>query len=223
MKRGPHSSKEDHPVPGSLVDWLEGRLSGAISGRVTRHMKSCDTCRIEADAWKSLLDDIKSERDDAPPAPLVDWALSLPGTLGKRESRPTLLRLVADSWAGFLDGLSQALTPGFPVAQLRSSGDIPQRLGRRRLLFSAGGFDLDLEVDYVSHEDPRRIHGQILPAGGPRQIWTDARVELVSGHRVAARARVDRRGEFRLPRIPAGRYRILVTGPAESASLAVEV
>lgn len=221
MKRGPHSSTEDHPIPGVLLDWLDGRLQGAAAGHVTRHVRSCAACRSEVEQWSSLLGDFKREREEAPPEALVHWAESLPGALGKRASRPTLLRLVADSWAGFLEGLAQAATPGF-APQVRSS-DIPQRLGRRRLLFSAGGFDLDLEIDYVSHEDPRRIHGQILPADGPRQMWADARIELKTGRRVLARARVDRRGEFKIPRIPAGRYRIQVIGPAESASLAVEV
>ncbi len=221
MKRGPHSSTEDHPVPGTLLDWLEGRLKGVDSGRITRHVNSCAACGARADEWRLLLGDLKREREEAPPPALVSWALALPRTLGKSSGRPTLLRLVADSWAGFLDGLTQAASPGL-AAQLRST-DIPRRLGRRRLLFSAGGFDLDLEVDYMSPEDPRRIHGQILPAEGPRRLWSEARVELHAGNRVAARAGVDRRGEFRLRKIPAGRYRILVTGPAESASLPVEV
>jgi hypothetical protein len=117
------------------------------------------------------------------------------------------LRLVADSWALVSEGLT-------PAPALRSGDVRATSLGRRRLLVSARPFELDLEVDYSGHTDPRRLHGQILPLAGPRADWQGSEVLLTAAGRTVSRARIDRRGEFRLARVQPGRYRLEIRPPA---------
>lgn len=146
---------------------------------------------------------------------------------GLRGVRTGLMRLVADSWA-----LSARVSPtplprtGLANSQggLRSgaadgAGPSTPLAGRRRLLLSAAPFDLDLQVDYRGASEARRVHGQILPIVGSRRAWQGSEVRLISGRRTVTRVRVDRRGEFALPRVLPGVYRIAVSaGPAKRAA-----
>lgn len=228
-----------HPEPSQLVDHVEGHLAPAVARSVRSHLRTCAPCAATAKAFTQLVRALEAERTERPPHALSDWARALPesvprsrtapGAMSARAPRDTgmavalrrgvagALRLVADSWnlvAGSLGAGSLA-----PVPALRSADARATSLGRRRLLFAAQGFDLDLEVDYVGQADPRRLHGQLLPVEGSRAEWQGSEIHLTRAGRSISHARVDRRGEFRLPRVQPGRYRLeirrsLATRPA---------
>lgn len=220
----PDESGATHPEPSRLVDLVEERLSSTVARSVRSHLGTCEPCAATVAAFAHLVQTLHAERADRPPAALSDWARALPDTvsLGRRAVRPGAirpggvgatirrglaaagagaLRLVADSWALVSEGLT-------PAPALRSGDARATSLGRRRLLFSARPFDLDLEVDYSGQTDPRRLHGQILPLEGPRADWQGSEVLLTAAGRTVSRARIDRRGEFRLFRVQPGRYRL---------------
>ncbi|TPW13500.1 MAG: hypothetical protein FD129_1265, partial [bacterium] len=144
--RGPHFQK-GHVTEASLLDHVERRLDDE-SHR-----------------------DIQAESRDAPPAHLLAWARNIPDLVAPR-TRPGWLKLVADTWAELAGAASASIVSLQPAPGLRGV-DIPRRAGRRRLLFAAGRFDLDMEIGYPGAEDPRRIHGQVLPVGQPRRLWAD--------------------------------------------------
>jgi hypothetical protein len=225
MIRGPHSPAATCPGSDRLLDLVEGRLEPALRRSLTAHARGCGRCGEEIAAWKTLLGALRAEALDAPPAHLSDWARRLPATLAPTPPRRrSLLRLVADSWGDLKAAVGSAFSaPLVPAVAVRSGGILPRRLGRRRLLFATGTFDLDIQIDYSGETDPRRVRGQILPAEGPRRLWLGSEVRLATPRRAVARARIDRRGEFVMPRVQPGRYRIEVQGPTRCASVAVEV
>lgn len=225
MKRGPHSPAAIHPDSSRLLDLVEGRLSPARQKSLFEHARGCGRCGEEIAAWESLIGTLRAEALDAPPGHLSEWARRLPGMLAPESPRRrSLLRLVADSW-GELKAAVGSISPKAPLPAMavRSGGGMLHRLGRRRLLFSTESFDLDLQIDYSGEADPRRLRGQILPVEGPRRLWLGSEVRLDTPRRAVTRARVDRRGEFLMPRVQPGRYRIEIQGPARCTSVTLEV
>lgn len=219
MKRGPHSPATGHPDLGVLLEFVEEQLPSEESRRISGHLHACPDCRAEATRWARLLGLLAAERADAPAPALSEWARRIPRTLAPGR-RTSLLRLVADSWAGFVEGVTAALRP--PVAALRSA-TASRQIGRRRLLFSEPAFDLDLEIGYVSADDSRQVHGQLLPHGEPRATWAGTEVILRSGAKSAGRVRLDRRGEFRLKAVVPGRYRLAVNGHRKALTPPFEI
>jgi hypothetical protein len=224
MKRGPHSAPGTHPGAGTLLDWLEGRLDVSQRHDVSSHLDRCSPCRSEADAWRSVLDGMRQESRDPVPAFLHNWAAALASRdAGAFPRRAALLDIITDSWGALREAASGLISSPSLLPALRSENGSAPRLGRRRILFSSSAFDLDLEIDYSGEQDPRRIHGQLLPVDGGRGPWFDAEIRLVGGRHPAERTRLDRRGEFSLTRVRPGRYRIEVQGPVCCASPTIEV
>lgn len=220
MKRGPHSPDAGHPEAGSLLDFVDGRLAAGEGRRIAAHLRDCVRCRVEAESWLKLVGLMAAERADTPPRALGEWARRLPRQEAPSR-RPGLLRLLADSWAGLIEGLAAAAPPA-PAPALRSSS---QRLyvGRRRLLFAEESFDVDVEIRYVSADDAREVHGQVLPRTGPRAAWEGTEVVLRSGGRIGGRVRLDRRAEFRFVAIPSGRYRLEILSPRRAVTPPFEI
>ena len=217
--RGPHF-RSGHATDEALVDHLEHRLDEDVQREIQAHLSSCGVCRKEALALTRLMDGLRAEAIDAPPRHLTDWALTIPELVASR-TRPDWLKLVADTWAD-LAGAVISISSLQPATMLRGV-DIPNRAGRRRLLFAAGRFDLDMEIGYPGVNDPRRIHGQVLPVGQPRRLWAVCDVHLTRGRVVMAKARLDQRGEFVFPRVPSGRYHLMLAGPAPARTPSFEV
>jgi hypothetical protein len=223
MKRGPHSAPETHPESGVLLDWVEGRLVGPARHAAGAHLRSCAACRSEAAFLERMTVALAALTADQPPDDLRESAYRIPLSEDRVFSRDaSLLRLVADSW-GALRHAAHALTQlSAPLPALRSVNGSAPRLGRRRVLLTSGSCDVDLEIDYTGLTDPRRIHGQILPAGGTRRIWQNAEVRLVDGKK-SVKAHADRRGEFEMARVRPGTYCIEIEGPSCFASSPLEV
>jgi anti-sigma factor RsiW len=218
--RGPHF-RSGHATESALLDFVEGRLADDDRRALAGHLEGCPACRSAADAVGRLIAELGATRGAMPPAHLSHWAASIP-TLVAPKGRRAWLRLVADSWGEMNRALAGALQPLQPTPMLRGV-DIPHRAGRRRLLFAAGRFDLDLEIGYPGAADPRRLKGQILPTGDARALWTGTDVRLARGRTIVATARLDARGEFVLPKVAAGRYTLTLAGPAPARTPAFEV
>jgi hypothetical protein len=208
-------------VDASLLDFVERRLAPDVRRAIAGHLDDCPACRSEAAFFERLLADLGAVRDDRPPAHLAAWARSIPARMAPGR-RPGWLQLVADSWGELTRAVDAALQPLQPTPMLRGV-DIPHRAGRRRLLFAAGRFDLDVEIAYPGAADPRRIRGQLLPVEDPRQLWTGSDVRLLRGRTVVATARLDARGGFLLPKVAAGRYALSLAGPVPARTPAFEV
>ena len=223
MKRGPHSAPETHPESGVLLDWVEEKLTGPARRDVSAHLRSCAVCRSEAAFLERMTGTLLALSADQPPEDLREWAFRIPISGERVFSRDaSLLKLVTDSW-GVLRDAAHALTHlSAPLPALRSETGSAPRLGRRRVLLTSGSCDVDLEIDYIGVSDPRRIHGQILPAGGTRRIWQNSEIRLVGG-KAPVVARADRRGEFEMARVRPGTYRIEIEGPSCFASSPIEV
>lgn len=219
MKRGPHSSDAGHPGPETLIDFVEERLAAGPGRRIAEHLYGCARCRAEAESWARLIGLMAGERADAPPRALAEWARRLPRHEAPAR-RAGLLRLLADSWAGLVEGFAAAASPLAPA--LRSAS---QRLyvGRRRLLFAEESFDVDVEIRYVSADDAREVHGQVLPRSGPRSAWEGTEVVLRSGGRIGGHVRLDRRAEFRFVAIPPARYRLEILSPRRAVTPPFEI
>lgn len=218
--RGPHFQK-GHVTEASLLDHVERRLDDESHRDIQAHLSGCDVCGPQAAMLLRLVEDLRAESRDAPPAHLLAWARNIPDLVAPR-TRPGWLKLVADTWAELAGAASASIVSLQPAPGLRGV-DIPRRAGRRRLLFAAGRFDLDMEIGYPGAEDPRRIHGQVLPVGQPRRLWADSDVRLTRGRTLVAQTRLDQRGEFSFPRVPAGRYTLTLAGPAPARTPAFEV
>jgi hypothetical protein len=202
------------------VDHLELHLDDDARRDIQAHLSVCPSCQSQATSLARLVAGLRAEARDAPPPHLTAWALAIPELMAPRV-RPDWLKLVADTWAD-LAGAVTSISSLQPATMLRGV-DIPHRAGRRRLLFAADRFDLDMEIGYPGAEDPRRIHGQLLPVSLPRRLWTDCDVHLTRGSAVIARTRLDRRGEFVFPRVPRGCYHLMLAGPVPARTPSFEV
>ncbi|HEX7878626.1 MAG TPA: hypothetical protein VF720_04420, partial [Candidatus Eisenbacteria bacterium] len=203
------------------LDFVEQRLGVDDARAIDGHLVGCDSCRSAAGRVAQLLTHLAGMRTDRPPDHLSAWARSIPALVAPKR-RPGWLELVADSWGDLTQAIDSALETLQPTPMLRGV-DIPHRAGRRRLLFAAGRFDLDLEIAYPGLADPRRIRGQLLPVTDPRQLWTGSDVRLMRGRAVVATARLDARGAFVLPKVAAGRYALSLAGPVPARTPAFEV
>jgi len=219
MLRGPHF-RSGHATGAALVDHMEQRLPAEARRDIQDHLAECPDCRAQSGTLTRLVEELRAEAVDAPPPHLTAWALSIPQLVAPR-ARPTWLKLVADTWADLAEAATSI--PSLQPAPMLRGADIPNRAGRRRLLFAAGRFDLDMEIGYPGADDPRRIHGQLLPVGQPRHLWSDCDVQLTRGRAVVARTRLDRRGEFVFPRVPGGRYQLKLAGPLPARTPSFEV
>jgi predicted anti-sigma-YlaC factor YlaD len=117
------------PDPGLLQDHLEGLLPGDEAVRVTAHLRSCDSCRAEADAFRAVfasLEDLPLE--DVPPrleSRILDavlpsrrrrrwvrtagWAYA--GSLAACVAAGAAVS-AAPAWRGALEGLLDTLSRG---------------------------------------------------------------------------------------------------------------
>ena len=171
-----------------LADLAEGRLSAEESAGMSGHLSACVRCAGQVEQLGRLAALTRADAsEDAPPAALSSVLRMFRARTVKAAGPSLLRRLVAA-----LTFDSSSLQPAFGV---RSGQAAPAR----QLLFSAGGFDVDLRL--APGGDAWTVSGQVLgPCGGGEVEVSDAEGST------AARAALNQLCEFTLPPVAEGTY-----------------
>lgn len=174
-----------HPNTEELLDYVDGRLAGAVLERVRGHLEAgCAACAEEVGFWRRLRGVLAPEPLPAPSEAALRRAVALAAEL----PRP----------AGFVETLRAALTLDTRLqhaAAVRDAGPQPFRL-----VFTAGETAVDLLCEPA--EAGWSISGRVLRPPGPIR-------EVHLGEAVLA---PDPEGEFEHPACPPGSLEVVVVG-----------
>lgn len=193
--------RPSHIPFGRLVDWVEERLTAEERAQLQRHLAECHQCHQEAARLQHIFQVARSDVDMDPRPEVVDRALRIfplrPGPV----ATPLLQRIVA---VLRLDSVQRS-----PVMGVRSAAATP-----RRLLYSAGDYDLDMRLTPQENTEEWVITGQVLGSDNPTGHV------VLQGTSEATQAPLATPGEFMLPPVPAGDYTLVVHLP--DCAIAVE-
>jgi anti-sigma factor RsiW len=174
-----------------LLDLAENRLSANEAAALRARLAGDPAAQAELQTIMDLITLMRSDDSVDAPDYVINRALRLARRPAEPQAPALLERLVAmlrnDSW-------QQAATG------LRS-----QQAWPRALLFSAGDYELDLQI--VAHGELWQLRGQLL---GPEAVGT----VLLQGDQGSNSAELNDLGEFVLPPLPSGRYRLLLVQDA---------
>lgn len=183
--------RQEHVLDEVLQDYIEERLDSESSVRVQRHLAHCSRCRSEWEFWNRLKLRCQAAAADAVPEAIVQRALAIFDSVGRRPSLKERILAVL-----VFDSRSQ-----------------PTPAGARDLRDSA--FQLLYEtpvahVDLFCERDPSgwRLTGQVLCDEYPETAW---RVDLVQETQHKSLA-ADALGEFHFLNLPDGDYELHVQG-----------
>ncbi len=180
--------KTQHIPFEKLADLAEHRQSPEESETIRLHLSDCSDCANQLSELERLVTLMRTDvAEDAPPD-LLSRTLNL---FRPRvpEDKPSIIERVM----AVLSFDSRQLSPAFGV---RSGQSVA-----RQLLFSVGEHDLDLRV--APDDGAWVVSGQILGE------CEDGQVEL-RGAEVAERAEMNELCEFTLPRVPSGKYSLVI-------------
>lgn len=203
-------SNSSHPRPtfSELLDFAEGRLSGAeherISGFIAEHPQEI------AAEWAWVQDFLRKAQTVSlhpMPAGLQDRLSNLgpasPAVPSLEKASgwvETVRRVVAEL-------VDPGLQPDFATAGLRSKAFDSTA---RQWTFTSGGFDI--LVNALVRPDRRYdLHGQVFP-GNEDAGATISSAQLVCEDREFSLATVDDYGEFLIQGVPAGAYELVIAG-----------
>ncbi len=181
--------KTQHIPFEKLADLAENRRTVEESSPDSTHLADCADCNAQLSRLSHLMNVMRY--DTAPDAPrdLVQNALNLFGPR-RSEAKPSLVQRVM----AVLSFDSRQLSPAFGV---RSGQSVA-----RQLLFSVGEQDLDLRV--APDDGAWVVSGQVLGD------CTSGEVVLRS-ESVSESAPLNELCEFTLPRVPSGKYSLLIS------------
>ena len=174
-----------------LADLAEGRLTPEERAETDAHLGTCARCSAQAEELRRLTHLMRADDSVDAPRDLVTNAVRMFRSPAA-ERAPGLLRRVLAT----LSFDSSALTPAFGV---RSGQAAPAR----QMLFSAGGFDVDLRL--AEGHDGWTISGQVLgpcDGGGGVEVFDEGD----AGRTVVASAALNDLCEFTLPPVASGSY-----------------
>lgn len=216
----------DHPDFLMFYELVSGALERGIRAGIDEHLGGCAPCKAVFDQATALWETIQSERM-APPRE----AARRRGTALRRASAPGRSHPAAELIGVRLvfDSLGEPHEPAGPAAGTPGGGKrtVATAARARRLLYSGGGYDLDLRIESAGPPRGRMrfsLRGQILGLEAPdRGVgWAEAALERLgtrngarAGARTgaqAARTGVDEEGLFTLGPLAAGRYRLILSG-----------
>lgn len=195
----------DHSDFSTLFELAAGSLAKAARRDVEAHIESCNRCARDAVTARLLIETVRTDAMSEPPRAIVQRAISL----WKRE-RPGRARRAIEALKAVLtfDSFASPLPAGVRAPKA------PRLSARtRRLLYSAGEFDIDIAVERPATRRGRAfLRGQILSraSGGSLPGRSEARL-----HRVGGRISVmplDGHGAFESGPLASGRYRLTVRG-----------
>ncbi len=163
----------------------------AADSNMAEHLKTCPQCEFDLAQTAQLVELMRTDKtEEAPPFAIAAILRSFDEYHVERKVSPTLS--VGQRLRAILRLDSATL---LPADGFRSAG----AANSRQLLFSTDNGSLDIRITPVDAK--WIISGQVLG-----QI-TGARVRLVNDT-VDLSAEIDLRGEFSLPQIPSGTYRL---------------
>ena len=178
-----------------LMDYVEGRCDDSAAARVRAHLEiGCSRCASELQTWQRIIGALPAGGEPAPPDHVVQRAISLMVVPVERTQpwRQWIAALVADS-------RRQPMLVG-----VRDAGSATFRLA-----YAAEGVRVDLLCE--RHDRDWRLGGQVQTPEPTTVAWrvsASRTGDAASEARPAASTRANTFGEFHLPPLAPGTYRL---------------
>jgi anti-sigma factor RsiW len=190
----PRSLDSGHLDAAAALDYVDGHAAADLRRAVEEHLAlPCPACRERVRELGWLRERMARDRVPQVPAALRARALAV---FDAREPRKAIARAVAALARPLFDSLTQPLP-----APARAVGEA------RRLAFGLGDHRIEFEAE-IETATTRTLRGRLqVPDPALHRIEVTAMRERLV-------AVPDARGWFSLERVPAGRVRIAVRGPA---------
>jgi hypothetical protein len=186
----------------SLIDHLDGRLSGSEADRLSAHLAAgCQTCG-ETRSWYTSLKTIVTGDDSCEPPP---WVLKRAVRMFEIErARPRLIERVGQKIASLVfDSLTRPAVVG-----VRST-----ETANRQLLYRAGDYSIDLQVA-PSDQSRADLTGQILKEGETVfESVAGLSLSLSREGEPVCSITTNEMGEFKIRSIQQGEYDLNVETP----------
>ncbi len=184
----------DCPSIDQLYALAQNQLSDSEAERMRTHLGAeCTRCQQLFDKLHRVLTVTAGRSLIEPP----DWLIQQVRALFNREKSKAQNGLV-ERIRGFLviDSFAEGRLLGF-----RGAGP-----SSRHMLYRAGGYEVDLSIDYLEASQSVEIIGQSMPVIGNLSAVAGAGVDLLDGSNVAASTRMNEFGEFILDDVREGVY-----------------
>ena len=186
----------------SLIDYLDGRLTGTEATRLSAHLATdCNAC-AETRNWYVNLRAVVAGDDSCEPPP---WVLKRAIRMFEMErARPRLVERVGQKIAALLfDSLTRPA-----VAGVRST-----ETANRQLLYRAGDYSIDLQVA-PSDQSRADLIGQVLKEGETAfQSVAGLALSLSREDETVCSVVTNEMGEFKIKAIQQGNYDLSVVTP----------
>jgi hypothetical protein len=182
----------NHPSFAELIDYLAQKLNVAAQAEVDSHLATCSDCQHLVTIARHTLGSSQKEKLIAPPADLVQRAVS-----AFRRSQKQLAERVRVAATLQFDNFAQ-------VAALGARGVA----GARQLLYSFDEFDLDVQIGTVGAPDNLALRGQLLPNTALASGLAGITVQLASAQHGPWLRLTDKTGYFNFSQVRAGDYEL---------------
>ena len=194
---------------GRLVDWVEGRLPEDEARAVEELVARADSRTLADVAWlRKFVKATDNAVLESPPRDVRDALIARFEAYANGQRTPGLLRRVRARLT-----YDSALRP---AVGLRTAGGAQQ--ARRQLVYSAGEFDIALNLRSGVPDKNLVLDGQVLPRED--QELKPFSVQLLHGGTEVGLASIDELGSFALRDIPSGLYDIVLSTDQEEISIA---
>jgi hypothetical protein len=193
---------------GRLVDWVEDRLPEDEARAVEEQVARADSRTLADVAW--LRKFVKATNNavlESPPPEVRDTLIARFEAYANGQRTPGLLKRVLARLT-FDSDLR-------PAVGLRTAG---AQQARRQLVYSAGAFDVALNLRSRVPDENLVLDGQVLPRED--QELKPFSVQLLHGGTELGLTTTDELGSFALRDIPSGVYDIVLSTDQEEISIA---
>lgn len=193
---------------GRLVDWVEGRLPEDEARAVEEQVARADSRTLADVAWlRKFVKATDNAVLESPPREVRDALIARFEAYANGQRTPGLLKRVLASLT-FESDLR-------PAVGLRTAG---AQQARRQLVYSAGAFDVVLNLRSRVPDENLVLDGQVLPRED--QELKPFSVQLLHGGTELGLTATDELGSFALRDIPPGVYDIVLSTDEEEISIA---
>ena len=193
---------------GRLVDWVEGRLPEDEAQAVEEQVARADSRTLADVAW--LRKFVKATNNavlESPPREVRDALIARFEAYANGQRTPGLLKRVLASLTFDSDMR--------PAVGLRTAG---AQQARRQLVYSAGAFDVVLNLRSRVPNENLVLDGQVFPRED--QELKPFSVQLLHGGTELGLTATDELGSFALRDIPPGDYDMVLSTDQEEISIA---